>query len=500
MTGNARGMEQKSGLSKFNLNKHYLQISFPLFSLVVLFAAYGLLINRLGFYWDDWPWVWLFHSQGAGRLLEIDQVSRPLAGEILWLGSKLAGVNPIAWQIINLAYRWLTGLAFWWMLRQLWPTQAEKTAWITVIFLLYPGFRQQFISINSSRHILPLALAFLSFGFMLAAMRTRSGEKNPRPGLPAVFSFFRHHARTLAALALMALSMLSTEYYYGMEFVRPAIIFLAIGSQVSLPSRVKKTLLRWLPYLVVLVLVFTWRYIVSPRGNYPIIMTDQLSTQPLITIVDLFQRIGQAFLTTSVLAWGNLFDRTLFAGLGIRIPIIYGLLVLLSALGCFFYFYKAPRDPERPRFWSESLGLGAFATLCAVLPFLVTGLAVDLKFAADRTTLSMMFGVSLIVVGLVDGVGRIRQVKIAAISILAALAIGMHFLTAVSYSKDWQQQKAFFHQLSIRAPSIASGSMLFFEHSVALQNFRSTDNSLIGPLNWVYEFNWKDSRFPRSWQ
>ncbi len=75
-------MGPKFGLSKLKSSDRWLQISFPFFSLVVVIAAYGLLINRLGFYWDDWPWVWLFHSQGAARLLEIDQVSRPLAGEI----------------------------------------------------------------------------------------------------------------------------------------------------------------------------------------------------------------------------------------------------------------------------------------------------------------------------------------------------------------------------------------------------------------------------------
>ncbi len=471
-------MGPKFGLSKLKSSDRWLQISFPLFSLVVVIAAYGLLINRLGFYWDDWPWVWLFHSQGAARLLEIDQVSRPLAGEILWLGSLLAGENPVAWQVINLVYRWLTGLALWWMLRQLWPSQAEKTAWIALIFLLYPGFRQQYISINSSRHILPLALAFLSFGFMLAAWRASPGEKKTGTIL-----------RTLAALVFMALSMLSTEYYYGMELVRPAVLFLGASSLTSLPQRLKTTFRRWLPYLTLLVSVFAWRYIVSPRGNYPIVMTDQLSALPLETLLDLFQRIGQAFLSTSVLAWGNLFDRALLIDLGIRIPILYGVLVLLSGLGCFIYFLKAPHDPERRRFWVEALALGALATLCAVLPFLVTGLAVDLKFAADRTTLSMMFGVSLMVVGFVDLVGRRRHMKIGAVSALAALAIGMHFLTAVSYWKDWQQQKAFFYQLTTRAPSIAEGSLLFFEHSTALQNFRSTDNSLTGPVNWAYESN-----------
>jgi len=491
-------MVQKSGLSKFKFSERYLEISFPLFSLVFVFAAYGLLINRLGFYWDDWPWIWLFHSQGSVRLLEIDQVSRPLAGEILWLGSKLAGENPVAWQVINLVYRWFTGLALWWMLRQLWPKQVEKTAWIALVFLLYPGFRQQYISINSSRHILPLALAFLSFGFMLAALRKLPESPKTRRGLAGFLTFLKQHARTIAALVLMALSMLSTEYFYGMELVRPAIIFLAIQDRASFTNRIKKTARKWLPYLVVLILVFTWRYIVSPRGNYPIVMTDQLSVQPLTTILDLFQRIGQAFYTTSVLAWGSLFDRALFSDLGIRIPIIYSILVLLAALGSFFYFLKASRDPARPRFWLEALSLGAFATLCAVLPFLVTGLAVDLKFAADRTTLSMMFGVSLMVVGLIDGIAQRRQLKIAAVSILAALAVGMHFLTAVSYSQDWQQQKAFFYQLTTRAPSITGGSMLFYEHSIALQNFRSTDNSLIGPVNWVYESNWKDSGLTES--
>src|SRR5689334_21665429 len=50
---------------------------FPLVLLCVCVLAYGLLIPLLGFYWDDWPALWVSHSLGASALREFASFDRP---------------------------------------------------------------------------------------------------------------------------------------------------------------------------------------------------------------------------------------------------------------------------------------------------------------------------------------------------------------------------------------------------------------------------------------
>ena len=61
--------------------------SVPLALLFVCLAAYGLWLFGMGFYWDDWPWIWFAHVSGPQGMLQIDQLHRPLSGVILWIGS-----------------------------------------------------------------------------------------------------------------------------------------------------------------------------------------------------------------------------------------------------------------------------------------------------------------------------------------------------------------------------------------------------------------------------
>jgi hypothetical protein len=72
----------------------------------------------------------------------------------------------------------------------------------------------------------------------------------------------------------------------------------------------------------------------------------------------------------------------------------------------------------------------------------------------------------------------------------------MHLMTGVAYYKDWQSQISFFHQLMTRAPGLQPGTTILYEYTLGLQDFRSTDNSLKAPLNWIYAPDLKDTILP----
>lgn len=455
--------------------------SVPVALLAACLLAYALQLPRLGFYWDDWPWIWTLHVEGPAGLLGIDAGYRPLAGEILWLGALLAGKSPLGWQIFNLVLRWLSGLAFWWSLRKLWPGAGDRLAWVALLFLVYPGFRQQFVAVNSSRHILPLALYFLSVGLMAWAVQDRA----------------RRLPLTAAALACTAVSMLATEYYYGLELLKPVLLWLVLGPHAANPrQRLGLTLKYWLPYLALLGGVFVWRYLIAPQGNYPISITGDLARQPAAGLLAALQKVAHDFITTGFSAWGRVFVLPRREDYGLMVVAAYWSLAASAALLAWLYLRRLEAGPDGRAFARQALGLGALALLVGGLPFLVTGIWVGLDFPSDRTTLSMLFGASLLFAGLIELLGRKRSLKILLVSLAVGLAIGMHFLNAADYARDWEAQATFFRQLAARLPGLRPGTALVYEYTTALQDLHVTDNSFTGPLNWMYAPNMTGRQLP----
>ena len=97
----------------------------PLALFLAVLAAYGLRLSTLGFYWDDWPYLWFYHALGPAGMYASLGADRPLLGVLYALTLGALGVNPLAWQIFALVLRWLCALGFWLALCQAWPGTAR---------------------------------------------------------------------------------------------------------------------------------------------------------------------------------------------------------------------------------------------------------------------------------------------------------------------------------------------------------------------------------------
>jgi hypothetical protein len=429
-------------------------------------AAYGPFLPRLGFYWDDWPWVWLSHLKGPAGMLAIDRLHRPLAGELLWLGSLLAGTSALRWQVLNLLYRWLGAAALFWALRQVWPRQVERAAWAACLFLVYPGFKQQFVAVNSSRHLLPLALFFLSLGLMAWAARDRR----------------RRRPLTVLGLALSLLTMLSTDYYFGLELIRPAVLWLALEqSEGGMRLRLKSTLRGWAPYLLLAGLVYTARYFYLRNNLYPLGGPGVIAAASPEGLITLGMTIVRDALLASLEAWRAVLAVPISDGR--RVLAYYALLAGGVAIAMALYFLLLERRRPQPVLWRQLVGLGLCGLLLGSLPFLAAKLKMGLAFPADRTTLAMAFGASLLLTGLVDGLARRRTARVLLISALIGLGAGFHFRNGLDFYRDWIYQRDFFRQLAWRMPGIEPGTALL---TVESRKLFSTDNSWTAPLNWLY--------------
>lgn len=438
--------------------------------------AYGIYILWMGFYWDDWPWMFFSNVIGPQSLVGIE-VHRPLSGLFLWLGAELFGETPLYWQIFALLLRFLTGLALWWVIVSIWPQRIERATWITFIFLLYPGFTQQFVAVNSSRHLFALSTFFISLGLMVWSIRKLKW----------------YWSLTVLSLFLSLIGTLTSEYYYGLELVRPVVIWLVLDfGDKKRVERLRTLFKYWIPYFVLLIIVFFWRYLVSQKVNYRMALIDTMVATPIEALIKSVRTALTDFFLVTLAAWSKIFAFPSPEEVGVRVTIYYWLIVLVCASLVFIYFLKFRRDDYNRNWGKEAILLGIVSLVIGGLPFWVTDIDIKLVFPADRTTLPMIFGVSLLLIGILDLLIRPRMLKVILLSILIGMAVGYHFQTALSFRIDWIHQVSFLRQLSWRIPGLEEGTALLSEELPT----RSTDNSLTAPINWIYAGDIDDASLP----
>jgi hypothetical protein len=442
--------------------------------------AYGLYLAWMGFYWDDWPWIWFSHVMGSAGMLKIDLAHRPISGLVLWLGSLLAGENPLGWQIYNLVWRWLTGLALWSALRQLWPRRKQVIAWVTLIFLVYPGFSHQFVAVNTSRHLFPLATFFYSLACMIKAQR------EPK----------RYRLLTVASVILALVTMFTTEYYYGLELICPVLLWLVLSDSGSKKSkRLIAVLKAWLPYLIPLIAVFLWRYVTSLYVNYPVRIAETISTAPTQTLGRLILAILGDFVDVTLGAWSHLIRAMPMEGLMFRTTQYYWILVTAGTLMVLVWFILQGEEASADGTWNhQALGLGAAMLLVGGIPFWVTQLDIRTTFPADRLTLPMMAAASLILVSLVRMISRKRSIQLVVLALLVGLSVGVHFQNALAYRNSWGYQRRFFQQLAWRIPALQNDTALLTTEIHEISH--ATDNSLSAPLIWTYAPDFESGDLP----
>jgi len=449
--------------------------SAPLALLAICLISFGLLIPWLGFYWDDWPTIWYLHLLGPAGFRDVFAVDRPLLGWLFMVTTSIFGESTSGWQFFGLLTRWITSLALWWTLRQLWPKRSLQVTWIALLFAVYPGFKQQYISVTYSNTWIIYTTYFLSVGLMIWAVR------KPRWG------WFLMGASWL----LTAYTMFSDEYFFGLEFLRPVLLWLALSEGIAEPrKRLGRVALRWAPYLLIMGAFLYWRIFlhVSPRGQIQIF--DQLRQAPLAALLMLAGRVIRDVFVSSVVAWAQVFNFKQMTSYGSGPTLLYLAILAASIPLAILYLvvYRGKeeniQDPDSRKAWAiQSIGLGAYALLIAGIPFWVTNLPIDLRFPWDRFTLVMMLGTSLFWVGIAEMLLRSHLQKAVLLGLVIGLAAGVHFQQANLFRREWNTQKAFFWQLVWRAPELKPGTTIL---SAQLPFTYYSDNSLTAPLNWIY--------------
>ncbi len=465
--------------------------SAPLVLLAACLASYALLIPALGFYWDDWPIQWIAMRLGPEGLARYFATNRPFWGLLYQATTPLLGSTPWHWQVFGLLWRWISAVLLWGVLRLVWPRHPQPALWAGLLFTVYPGFGQQFISLVYSHFFIVLSAFLGSLGCTLLALRRRRAAA----------------AWTVLGLALSLVNLITMEYFFLLEALRPALVWIALGELApGRRERMRRTLRAWLPYLLLFLGAGIWRAFLFPyqTQNYQPKMLAQLQTSPAQTVWTLLTTIlGDVWQTTFGM-WGRVFTPPNPAVFGARSMLVYallsaGLAALLAACLLLSEDHTAETARTNPQENGESrwrrllrtrpgwalpcMTAGLIGLLTAGWPFWLTGIPVGLDFPNDRFTLSFMLGACLLLAGLWGWLPLPQRFKLAMLALALGLAGGLQFQNATTYRRDWEAQRVLFLQLTWRAPALQPGTTLL-TNDLPVRYF--SDNSLTAPLNWLY--------------
>ena len=400
---------------------------------------------------------WIRYELGPEAMTRYFSTNRPVWGLLYQLTTRFIPQVPIYWQIFALIWRWLGAVVVWAIVSELWQDKPRFALSVALLFLLYPGFNQQWGSFLYSHFF--IVIFFYLYSIYLSLKR-----------------------RTIPALIFSALNLWMMEYFFPLEFARVGFIWISLRDEYPDPrDRVKPTLKLWTPYLILFALAILSRLFIFNNQIYGFGLMSQLKNAPLATLLLLIQNAFISLWTVIVAAWIQIFVAINPSVHGMRTIALYVAVTLVTFAIAAFFLFKGSEDIKSKKESFYAISLGLFLLPFAGAPFWLTGLSISLAHPASRFTLPFMFAACLIMIGLIDLI-KLPHVQYGVLALLIGLSAGRQFLWSTDYLRDWQAQKNLFWQMTWRAPGLKPDTLVLINEEL----FFYADNSISAPLNWIY--------------
>jgi hypothetical protein len=460
----------------------------------VCLLAYGVLINTLGFYWDDWEILYL--SSAARRPADIFLFPfRPVHVWLDILTVDLLGFRPLNWHILMLVIRFLGGLVFWRILERLWPKREIENAWTAVLFLVYPAFIHQSMAVVYRQHFTTALLYLVSLWLMILGVQSWQQAKRGKGA-----------ALIMTGVAAACGHLFLMEYFAGLELLRPLILALLIlRTEKHWKPVLGKVVAFWLPYAAVTVYYFLWRLLLVPGevdDLHAFVLLDLLRESPLRAILAVVQSALLDFTHLFLGSWYQIFDPQ-FTDLSMPVSLMTFVLMAVAAGGLGWLFSRFHTngniDPGADRRATrEVVIVGLAATVLGLAPAWLLGRDVFTGRYDTRFSIPALMGVAILFVAFFFFISGTRQRTIWLLAVLVSMAIGRQVRMTNDFRWDWERQSRIYWQLHTRIPDLEPGTAILANRSVS--NFTTTypaayaANFLYGsdaislrPAHWWFE-------------
>lgn len=449
--------------------------------LILLTTAitYGISIPRLGYYYDDWYLLWSGQTRGASSIISLFSTDRPFMGVVYSYVYRLLGDSIVNWHLYALLWRFIGGLAFFWILRLIWPKDKYITTLMAVLFVIYPGFLSQPDANTKQNHLFGFGTGLLSIAFMLQSLKANSG-------IGKILCI-------VISIILTANYLFIYEYMIGLEGMRLILLGFTLSQNHFTEWRaLLKNIIRvWWPYPLVVAGFLYWRLFIF-EGSRNATDANQLALNYRSGLASMSLRLVfeslKDFLDTTLFAWFvqpfQLYTHANYTGLFLSFlvaGIVIGLILLYSQ-----WFKKGrgnnPYETDTPALTKIFLWMGAFITVCAIVPVVLSAREFDPTDAYKSYGLHPTAGVILFVAGLLLMLQpNFRQVGFLA---LIGLSVSTQLLNGMNWARYWDYERETWWQLTWRAPDIKNNTlmMVYLSHDFAFQQ----DYEIWGPVNLIY--------------
>ncbi|MBI3152355.1 MAG: hypothetical protein HYZ21_09495 [Chloroflexi bacterium] len=437
-------------------------------------VVYLIFVPKFGYFNDDWYLMYAAGTKGPSVFWDVFAIDRPLRALVMIPAYSLFGANPLYYNLSAFLFRLLSGLFFLWILRMLWPGNHRTTLWMSLLFLLYPGFLSQPNAIDYLCHMAGLAAGMLSIALTLRAIQTDTWTGK--------IWFY------LASILLGWFYLGQIEWYIGLEFFRFAcILVLVLRLNETLWKKAVRFVQVSLPAALIPIVFLVWRlfFFESERGatDVDLQLTD-LRAEPLKFLINYSSALLNDFMDVLVQAWWlplrrlsvGFNSQQWLSGFGIA-----ALVLLLSWI--FFRVGQKPEETEsgiRSSWRREAVWIGVGAIIVGLLPVILVGRSVDFK-NFSRYTLIASVGAALLwplALSYVSNV-RLRNILFGILLVSASLT---HYANGFVKARETKATRNFWWQVSWRAPQINPGATLVTHYSVAAEE----DYFTWGPANLLY--------------
>lgn len=443
--------------------------------MMVTFITYAPLINQLGFYRDDWYLLWTNASEGSQGLLDLLAGDRPFIGWLYVIDFPILGNNPLAWHLYALVMKIFSALALFWLLREIWPMRKLETTFITLLFVVYPGFYQQPNALTFKQLLLAYGAAMLSLALTIRVIKAGTN--------------LHKVLLTLFALISFAVYIFIYEPLIGIEVARLVLIWFYIYRQnPKWRESIRPALIQFSPYFVFSFIFLFWRIFIFHSTRKAVnaeILTENY--QSLHGVTRFFVETFKDFFETSFLAWSVPYYQFTASAKYRDIGIAFGFAFLAVALSAGYYYLMqtqtglvAEADLESRLDW---IVLGAVIIIVTIVPFIAAGRNAIFAIQWDRYTYQSSFGVAMLLGGFAFYAlrGRVRQVFFG---LLLVSGVVTQIFSAVYYRDLWNAERAAWWQLYWRAPQLADGTNVI----ASLPGGLAEEYEIWGPLNLLYHY------------
>ncbi len=454
---------------KFLYQENKKKIFSQIIIIIIAAAAYLPFINKFSYTFDDWYLMWAGKVYGWQSFQAIYSIDRPLRAYVMMPEYVIFGQNAIWYNIFAWCFRVLSALALNWILNRIWPNVTRYSLWITIMYIVYPGFLSQTNGIDYQAQMISLSAAMISIALTIYSI----SEKVPAKKWAAmVFSIL---------LGWIYLGLV--EYEIGFEFFRLLFVYFLPGkSDEKFFNHIIYTIRNWLPYLLIPIGFLTWRLFIFQAERKATDINVQLGTLVSAPVVTAYQWVQQLFTSSrNVLFYAWIIPLRQLKQYIQPVDII---LLFIFTVGIIYLVSKIVENisissPSTKIY--EIMTWGFLSAIIAIIPIILVNRSVSFPYYS-RYSLVSSIGTSIFLVSLFY-MTRNKWVINIGLGILLLAALVSNNTNSRQAARSTQQMNNFWWQVSWRAPQIEKNTTIITSYQSAPL---LEDYFIWGPANLIY--------------